>query len=623
MTNSATICNYGYNDVNQVLTESYTGGPLNGLSVTNGSDSLLRRNNLSILGSSSVLAAAAYAYDAASRLLTVSGGTGTATYSYLANSPLVRQIAFANNGQTVMTTAKQYDFLNRLTTIQSRAGSAPVASFNYQYNSANQRTEVTNVDNSSWVYQYDRLGQVVSGKKYWANGTPVAGQQFTYNFDDIGNRESTANGGDATGSNLRSASYAANNLNQYTSRDVPGYATVLGSANANATVTVNLQRAVRQGTYFWDELAANNNSSSLYLSLTNLAVLNNGTNADIVATNIWNAFLPQTPEVFGYDADGNMTNSGRWTITWDAENRAISFASLASAPLASQRKVDCAYDFQGRRIQKTVSTNIGSAWIPVSTNRFVYDGWNLIAILDQQSAVVQSYTWGNDLSGTQQGAGGVGGLLEVNYHGTSETNGCPAFDGNGNLAALVNVANGAMLASYEYGPFGEVIRQTGPMAKANPFRFSTKYQDDESDLLYYGYRYYKASTGTWLSRDPLGEPGFELVANRPKVQKKPVKVDMATAFLNLLGIKDRFSSTRSSPEADQNTANSYLFVGNDPIITADAFGLFPNVCLFPLPTLCTSSLCDSYGNEEYPGFGVNLKCFCKCAGDSEWSKQVR
>jgi RHS repeat-associated protein len=55
------------------------------------------------------------------------------------------------------------------------------------------------------------------------------------------------------------------------------------------------------------------------------------------------------------------------------------------------------------------------------------------------------------------------------------------------------------------GPFGEVIRATGPMAKANPFRFSTKYQDDETDLLYYGYRYYSASTGRWLSRDPLQE----------------------------------------------------------------------------------------------------------------------
>lgn len=69
------------------------------------------------------------------------------------------------------------------------------------------------------------------------------------------------------------------------------------------------------------------------------------------------------------------------------------------------------------------------------------------------------------------------------------------------------------------GPFGEVLRATGPMAKANPFRFSTKYQDDESDLLYYGYRYLNTSTGRWLSRDPMGENGgvnlYEYVINNP------------------------------------------------------------------------------------------------------------
>ena len=50
------------------------------------------------------------------------------------------------------------------------------------------------------------------------------------------------------------------------------------------------------------------------------------------------------------------------------------------------------------------------------------------------------------------------------------------------------------------GPFGELIRATGSMAKVNPIRFSPKYDDDKSDLLYYGYRYYKPSTGTWVSR---------------------------------------------------------------------------------------------------------------------------
>jgi len=57
------------------------------------------------------------------------------------------------------------------------------------------------------------------------------------------------------------------------------------------------------------------------------------------------------------------------------------------------------------------------------------------------------------------------------------------------------------------GPFAEVLRSTGPMAKANPIRFSTKYQDEETGLLYYGYRYYDATTGMWPSRDPIGDKG--------------------------------------------------------------------------------------------------------------------
>src|SRR4051812_28124048 len=61
---------------------------------------------------------------------------------------------------------------------------------------------------------------------------------FEYAFDDMGNRTSAAEGGDSQGRNLRRASYAANNLNQYTSRDVPPYLTVLGSAGTNATVSL-------------------------------------------------------------------------------------------------------------------------------------------------------------------------------------------------------------------------------------------------------------------------------------------------------------------------------------------------------------------------------------------------
>ena len=70
----------------------------------------------------------------------------------------------------------------------------------------------------------------------------------------------------------------------------------------------------------------------------------------------------------------------------------------------------------------------------------------------------------------------------------------------------VGLADGQAAATYEYGPFGEVIRETG--ARGNPFGFSTKYWD-ETGLLYYGYRYYNASMGRWVSRDPLEEEGSQ------------------------------------------------------------------------------------------------------------------
>jgi RHS repeat-associated protein len=58
-----------------------------------------------------------------------------------------------------------------------------------------------------------------------------------------------------------------------------------------------------------------------------------------------------------------------------------------------------------------------------------------------------------------------------------------------------------------FDPFGDTLRSTGPRASTNPWRFSTKYTDQESGWLYYGYRYYAPRLGRWVSRDPIGERG--------------------------------------------------------------------------------------------------------------------
>src|SRR6266496_692985 len=377
-----------------------------------------------------------------------------------------------------MSTTKAYDNLNRLTDISSVPSADSTVSFNYAYNSANQRTVVTNADSSLWAFGYDTLGQVTSGKRSWADGNPVAGQQFEYGFDDIGNRTVAASGGDLWGANLRYQNYTANSLNQYTQRTVPGFVNVLGAATNTATVTVNLQPTYRKSNYFRGELLLDNSASALWLGATNVAVLNNGTNADIVTTNTGNQFLPKTPELFSYDADGNLTNDGRWAYTWDGENRLVNLTASSGIPSGAKFKLDFSYDHRSRRTSKAVSTWNGSAYVGQSTNKFTYDDWNLLAEVNHTNKIVRSYLWGSDLSGSLQGAGGVGGLLAVSV----ASNGVQyaAMDGNGNVSSLVNATNGLLSAQYEYSPFGDLIRSSGLVSKANPCRFSTKYQDDES-----------------------------------------------------------------------------------------------------------------------------------------------
>jgi RHS repeat-associated protein len=78
---------------------------------------------------------------------------------------------------------------------------------------------------------------------------------------------------------------------------------------------------------------------------------------------------------------------------------------------------------------------------------------------------------------------------------------------------------GAKSPTTHLGPYGELIRVSGPNGKINPVRFSTKYNDDETGLVVYEYRFYNASNGRWLNKDPLGERGglklYSFVYNNP------------------------------------------------------------------------------------------------------------
>ncbi|MCX8155417.1 MAG: RHS repeat-associated core domain-containing protein [Verrucomicrobiae bacterium] len=110
-------------------------------------------------------------------------------------------------------------------------------------------------------------------------------------------------------------------------------------------------------------------------------------------------------------------------------------------------------------------------------------------------------------------------LATVIHHGPDAGVYFPFYDGNGNVMGYVRGADGLLVVQYEYGPFGELLRATGPLSQTfNPL-FSTKYLDWETGLLYYGHRYYNPTTGRWPNRDPIQERGglnlYGFVLNNP------------------------------------------------------------------------------------------------------------
>jgi RHS repeat-associated protein len=106
-------------------------------------------------------------------------------------------------------------------------------------------------------------------------------------------------------------------------------------------------------------------------------------------------------------------------------------------------------------------------------------------------------------------------------------------------------------AHYEYGPFAEPIRITGPAAAVNPFRFATKCTDPTTELVLYEYRAYNLTLGRWTHRDPVASDEFGLT-HEDVVQK------MADEAIEGMG---------------RDSHNAYLFVRNSPTDAVDLLGL--------------------------------------------------
>jgi RHS repeat-associated protein len=342
------------------------------------------------------------------------------------------------------------------------------------------------------------------------NGAADAAYRFAYQYDEVGNRLHEDRG-------LLDLDGGFNNLNQLTARRFSGRLDMAGTAtttNPPVTVKVDGQPATLfDGTNYWG--GARVAPGSNVASIVALDAASNRTTA-------LRPFQmpPANPEVFQYDLNGNLTNDGQRACFWDEENRLV--AVEGSAPSNPRLRSEYLYDAQGRRIQKAdLSGWTGCAYAATNVTRFVWDGWLLLAELDEDNSVTAYHVHGLDLSQTLQGAGGIGGLLARIEAGASSLY---TFDGNGNITDVLG-ENATVVAHYEYDPFGRTISQNGSYATVNPWRFSTKQFDDRWGVYYYGLRFYSPALGRWISRDPIevmkGQNLQRFVGNSPVCATDP------------------------------------------------------------------------------------------------------
>ena len=471
--------------------------------------------------------AIAYSYDPAGRLHVVSNDVMHALYTYAADGFSMYDTTIASGAGVIVQTAKRHDGLGRVFSITNEVGGQLVSSSAYAYNVADQRTEQTLGDGSQWRYAYDELGQVVSGRKYFDDGVMDGAAQFTYRYDTIGNRTSARQG---VGDGAAAWAYTANDVNQYTGVITPGTAFVGGETDLDADVSVQSATgpavpANRHGASFWHAMSVDNSTGPVVTSNVVCAIKTDGTNS-LVRTEMHTTLIPPHEVAPTYDADGNLLTDGLFSYTWNGENRLVAAESLAGVPDEAKVRVVNVYDYIGRRVRKTVSKDYsGGTYAITNVTTYVWDGFNIIAEMCD-AGYTNWHTYGLDLSGSLQGAGGVGGALAMTRDTGTETNTyIYCFDGNGNVVNLVDASDGSIAATYEYDPFGTLIRSTGTIASDNPVRWSTKHTDDETDLVMYPKRPYAPTLGRWLSRDGIGENGgvnlYGFVQNNPVLYIDP------------------------------------------------------------------------------------------------------
>ncbi len=427
-----------------------------------------------------------YTYHANGQILTEEGPWDYDTVTYGYNNDRLRSSLSLQQPTGYWTNGFTYDAARRLSSVTSPAGT-------YTYTYKGPGTLVTNLalpNTSRITNAFDNVGRLTLTKLRTSGGTALNTHSYLYNQGHQRTRQTRTD-----------ASYVT-----YTYDNIGQLKSAIGTGGQS---TENLGYA--------------------YDTAWNLNTRTNYGTPQIFAVNVKNELTSAVGLTCTCDANGNLTyrvydatGPKSYTYVYDDENQLTEMRTDTSAtPSASRWRTLWVYDGLGRARIRAEYTWSGTAWVVSDITRYVYDGMRVIQERNTGNTPTVSYTRGRDLSGTFEGAGGIGGLLGRSHgysSGTWSTHNHYHADGNGNITYLVN-ANQAAVAQYSYDPYGRTMAQSGSLATANVYRFNSKEVHAQSGMYYYGFRFYDPHLQRWPNRDPIGERGgvsiYGFVDNSP------------------------------------------------------------------------------------------------------------
>lgn len=219
-----------------------------------------------------------------------------------------------------------------------------------------------------------------------------------------------------------------------------------------------------------------------------------------------------------YDNQGNQTQriinnapDKSWLLTWDYENRLVKVEKGKGT--TEKRTTTFKYDPMGRRIEKkhfttkdvTNKDGITVTITKTTTTTYVYDGDNII-LENSNDGTTTTKTFFTHGQGIDEPLALERGGQFYYYHA----------DGLGSITSITD-ANGDVVQRYSYDSFGTPKATTN---FKNPYQFTGREWDPETNLYYYRARYYDSYVGKFLSKDPASFAGgdvnlYTMVKNNP------------------------------------------------------------------------------------------------------------